>query len=64
MGQEKPRWTRQIERDIRDAEVLLERGRVTDPLAQALREHEVRVREPQDVAAVRRHSVLTSSGIS
>jgi hypothetical protein len=54
----------EVERHVGEAEVLLERRRVADPFAEALREHEVRVREPQHDAAVRRHSVFTSSGMS
>ena len=64
MREQEPRLPEQVERDVGEPEVLLERRRVPDPFAEPLREHEVRVGEPQHVAAVRRHSVFTSSGMS
>ncbi len=64
MRQQAPRLSEQVERHIGKAEVLLERGRMADPFAEPLREHEIRVRKAEHVAAMRRHSVFTSSGIS
>ncbi len=64
MREQQPRLPEQVERHVGEPEVLLERRRVPDPFAEPLREHEVRVGEPQDVAPVRRHSVFTSSGMS
>ena len=64
MREQQARLPEQVERHIREPEVFLERGRMPDPFAEPLREHEIRVREPEDKAPVRRHSVFTSSGMS
>ena len=79
VGQEQPRLAHQVERGVREAEVLLERRRMADPLAQPLGEDQARIREPQHVAQpwrrlrstrrsrrrrCRAHSVFTSSGMS
>jgi len=79
VGEQQPRLPDQIERQVGEPQVLLQRRRVTDPLAQALPEHEARVSEAQHVANVRRllrrialvrrvgsraHRFLTSSGMA
>ena len=64
MREQQARLPEQVERHIREPEVFLERRSMADPFAEPLREHEVRVREPEDKASVRRHSVFTSSGMS
>src|SRR6188768_244050 len=62
--QEEPSLAEEVERDVREPEILLERRRVPDPFAEPLREHQVRVGQPQDVPATGRQSVFTSSGMS
>ena len=68
--EQQPRLTDQVESDVGEPEILLERGRMTHPLAQPLAEHEGQIAEPQHVAIkrdglVRRaHRVFTSGGMS
>ncbi len=79
IGEQQPRLPDQIERKVGEPQVLLQGRRVTDPLAQALSQHEARVSEAQHVAEVRRllrrvalarrvgscaHRFLTSSGMA
>ncbi len=73
VGEQQPRLTDQVERDIREPQVLLDRRRVPDPFAQALSEHQARVRRAAADSAARpgrphrrrrAHKVLTSSGMS
>ena len=64
MRQQQSRLADKVEGHVGESEVLFQRGRVPDPFAEPLRQHEVRVCEPKHVAAMRRHSVFTSSGIS
>src|SRR3984893_11153434 len=79
VGEQQPRLSDQIEGEVGEPQVLLERRRVTHPLAEALPEHETRVTEAQNVVKVRlllcrvalvrrtgprAHRFLTSSGIT
>jgi hypothetical protein len=75
IGQQQPRLTNEVEGDVGEPEILLERRRMTHPLAQPLAEHEREIAEPQHVSITREHlgrsgpvnrthSVLTSGGMS
>ena len=55
------RLAEQVERDVGEREILLERRRVADPLAETLRQDQARV---ADSERVRTHRFLTSSGMS
>ena len=58
-------WPIRSSERLASAEVLFERGRVADPLAETLTEHEARIAEPQQVLEQSGgvHRFLTSSGI-
>ena len=45
VGEQQPRLAEEVERDVGEPEVLLERGRMADPFAEPLPEHEARVGE-------------------
>ncbi len=53
IGQQQPRLADQIERDIGQAQILFERGRMSHPFAQPLPEHQAQVAEAQHVAEQR-----------
>jgi len=79
VGEQQPRLPDEIEREVGERQVLLERGCMADPLREALAQHERGVREAQHVLAARlllrlianfrrstrgAHRFFTSSGIS
>src|ERR1700686_340756 len=53
VGEQQPRLPDQVQGEVGERQILLERRRLAGPLAEALPEYETRVTEAQDVAKVR-----------
>ncbi len=66
VSKQQARLSDEIERDVRQSKVFLERWRVAYPFAQPLAQHEARVGETQNVVQVCgvAHRFFTSSGIA
>ena len=72
IGEEQPRLADEIQRNVGEPQILLERRRMADPFAEPLSEHQAEIAETQhipvqqtrDIGRGRAHRVLTSSGMS
>jgi hypothetical protein len=61
MRQQVPRLTQQVEPDVGKRQILFQRGRMADPLAETLRENQAGVADRERVTP---HRFFTSAGIS